>query len=64
MLVTLGKWVVLVAMVECPTLVVLLAASSVAPTPVEWVYDAQTAKQVLVQWYRDTLAAMTSARTT
>ena len=50
MLVTLGEWVVLVAMVECPMLVVPLAASSVAPTPVEWVYDAQAAKQVLVQW--------------
>ena len=50
MLVTLGKWVVLVAMKECPTLVVPLAATSVAPTPVEWVYDAQAAKQVLVQW--------------
>ena len=64
MLVTLGVWMVLGAMVECPTLVVPLAASSVAPSPIEWVYDAQAAKQVLVQWCRDALAAMTSARTT
>ena len=63
-LVTLEEWVVLVAMIECPMLVVPLAVSSVAPTPVEWVYDAQAAKQVLVQWCRDALAAMTSARTT
>ena len=63
-LVTLEEWVVLVAMIECPMLVVPLAASSVAPLPVEWVYDAQAAKQVLVQWCQDALAAMTSARTT
>ena len=63
-LVTLEEWVVLVAMIECPMLVVPLAASSGALTPVEWVYDAQAAKQVLVQWCRDALAAMTSARTT
>ena len=64
MLVTLEEWVVLVAMEECPMLVVPLTASLVAPTPVEWVYDAQAAKQVLMQWCRDALAAMTSARTT
>ena len=64
MLVTLGEWVVLVAMVECPMLVVPLAASSVASLSIEWVYDAQAAKQVLVQWCRDALVAMTSARTT
>ena len=39
-----------VAMMECPVLVVPGAALSVAPTPVEWVYDAEAAKQVLVQW--------------
>ena len=50
MLVTLGKWVVLVAMVECPALVVPVAALSVAPTPVEWVYVAQVAKRALMQW--------------
>ena len=64
MLVTLEEWVVLVAMVECPMLVVLLVASSVALLPIEWVYDAQAAKQVLVQWCRDASVAMTSARTT
>ena len=42
-LVTLEEWVVLVAMIDCPTLVVLLAALSVTPTPVEWAYDAQAA---------------------
>ena len=64
MLVTLEEWEVLVAMVECLMLVVLFAASSVAPSPIEWVYNAQAAKQVLVQWCRDALVAMTSARTT
>ena len=63
-LVTLEEWVVLVAMVECPTLVVPLAASSVAPSAIEWVYDAQAAKQVLVQWCQDASVAMTSACTT
>ena len=63
-LVTLEEWEVLVALVECPTLVVPLVASSVAPSPIEWVYDAQAAKQVLVQWCRDALVAMTSAHTT
>ena len=50
MLVTLGEWVVLVAMVECPVLVMLVAALLVAPMPVEWVYVAQVAKRVLMQW--------------
>ena len=50
MLVTLGKWVVLVAMVECPMLVVPVAALSVAPTPVEWDHVAQVEKQILLQW--------------
>ena len=50
MLVTLGKWVVLVAMVECPALVVPVAALSVAPIPVEWVHVAQLVKQMLMQW--------------
>ena len=50
MLATLEEGVVLVAMEECPMPVVPLTASLVAPTPVEWVYDAQAAKQVLVQW--------------
>ena len=49
MLVTLGKWVVLVAMVECPSLAVPVAALLVAPTPVEWVYVAQVVKRVLMQ---------------
>ena len=63
MLVTLEEWVVLGAMMECPMLVMPLAASSVTPTPVGWVHDARAAKQVLVQWCRDALAA-TRARTT
>ena len=46
----LRKWVVLVAMVECPALVVPVAALAVAPMPIEWVYVALVAKQVLVQW--------------
>ena len=50
MLVALGKWVVLVAMVECPALVVLVVALLVAPMPVEWVHVAQVAKQILMQW--------------
>ena len=50
MLVTLGKWVVLVAMVECPALEVPVAALLVATTPVEWVHVAQVAKQILMKW--------------
>ena len=50
MLVTLGKWVVLVAMVEFPMLVVPVVALSVALTPVEWDHVAQVAKQILLQW--------------
>ena len=50
MLVTLEKWVVLIAMVGCPALVVQVAALSVAPMPVEWVYVAQVAKRVLMKW--------------
>ena len=49
MLITLGKWVVLVAMVECPALVVPVVALSVAPTAVEWVHVTQVAKQILMQ---------------
>lgn len=49
-LVMLGKWVVLVAIVECPVLAVLVAAMLVAPTPIEWIHVAQVAKQVLMQW--------------
>ena len=49
-LVTLGKWVVLVAMVECPALAVPVVAMSVAPTPIEWIHVAQVAKQILMQW--------------
>ena len=50
LLVTPGKWVVLVAMVVCPMLAVPVAALLVAPTPLDWVHVAQVAKQILMQW--------------
>ena len=50
MLVTLGKWVVLVAMVEVPMLVVPVVALLVDLTLVEWDHVAQVAKQILLQW--------------
>ena len=39
-LLTLEKWVVLVAMVECPALTELVAAMSAALTPIEWIHGA------------------------
>ena len=60
MLVTLGIWVVLVAMVVCPMLVVPVAVLLVAP----WDHVVRVAMQMLPRWWQEALAAVAIARTT
>ena len=63
-LVTLGKWVVLVVMAVCPMLVVPVVVLLVAPSPVEWNQVAQVAMQILPRWWQEALAAVAIACTT
>ena len=57
MLVTLGKWVVLIAMAVCPMLVVQVVASLVVQSPVELGQVVRVVTQVSLQWWQEALGA-------